>query len=99
MNFSSSADAAAYFATHEGLAPGTEGFWKVWGARVSSIREGDLVLIPGDEGSSFSLITGTFAAKAAPMRRGLIDPEHGEFTLGALCPVIVLRWGTHNTLA
>jgi hypothetical protein len=77
------------------LQPGTEGWWKVWGARVSDIRPGDLVLSGGDNAD---LIEGTFEAKAAPVRVGFIaDGE--RFTLGALVPVIVLRRSTHNLLA
>jgi hypothetical protein len=78
------------------MEPGTTGYWKVWGARPHNVRPGDVVLLaPGDE---FELVEDTFTAKAAPMRVGLvIDGE--RLTIGALCPIIVLRHGDHNTLA
>lgn len=98
--FPSTASAAAHFALQGTLEPGQEGFWKVYGAKVNNIREGDLILTQGEEGeATFTYIKGTFTAKAAPMRKGLIDDKGEQFTLGALLPVIVLRWDKHNLLA
>lgn len=78
------------------LAPGTAGYWKLWGAQPRHIRPGDVVLLAPD--AEFELVDDTFTAKAAPVRVGLVI--NGErCTIGALCPVIVLRQGTHNTLA
>lgn len=78
------------------LEPGQPGYWKVWGASAHNIRPGDVVLLDPD--GDFELVDDVFTAKAAPIRVGLVI--RGErTTIGALCPVIVLRQGTHNTLA
>lgn len=79
------------------LKPGEKGWWQVWGANVGHIREGDLILHDAD--GDWVHIQGLFEAKAAPLRRGFIDHEGERFTLGVLVPVIVVRQGTHNTLA
>jgi hypothetical protein len=78
------------------LQPGEQGWWKVWGARAANVQPGDLLLLAGQEPT---LIADTFTAKAAPMRIGLVSAEGERFTIGALADVIVLRPGTHNTLA
>lgn len=94
----SSAAAEALFDAQGSIAPGTEGLWKVWGARLAEVRPGDLILIKEGEGSKFLLIQGTFEAKARPAREGFFaDGE--SFTYGALAPVIVLRWGTGHHLS
>lgn len=91
-------EARAAFEAQAKLAPGTDGFWKVWGAQPRHIRPGDL-LVTLDEGNlDYALIQETYLAKAAPLRLGFIaDGE--RFTIGALTPISLLRWGTHNTLA
>lgn len=91
-----SIEAVAEFEVQGRISPGTEGWWQVWGATPQHIRPGDLVLVQGEKG--WTLILDTFTAKAAPLRVGLVD-ESGKWTLGALCPVAVVRKGTHNTLA
>jgi hypothetical protein len=93
--------AVAEFEAQGSLPPGTEGWWKVWGARVSSIRTGDLIFLKGqDDGEPEGhLIAGTFEAKATGLRRGFIVDNEERFTLGMLCPVVVLRRDTHNILA
>lgn len=106
-HFTTTAHAAAHFARQGSLAPGAEGFWKVWGATVNNIRPGDLILTKdistpakaNSDNTRFDLITDTFDAKASPMRKGLVNAEGDRFTLGALSPVIVLRWDIHNLLA
>lgn len=93
-----SSDAEALFEVQGSIAPGTEGLWKVWGARLAEVRPGDLILIKDGDDSKFILIQGTFKAKASPAREGFYaDGE--SFTYGALAPVIVLRWGTGHTLS
>lgn len=81
------------------IAPGTQGYWKVWGARPCDIRTGDLIMTKDGDDVRYDLILDRFAAKAAPIRQGLVNAEGEQFTLGALTPVIVLRPGTHHTLA
>lgn len=97
--FTSSADAFASFEAQGSLAPGSEGFWKVWGAQVRHILPGDLVLTLLDDEVKADLVADLFEAKAHPVRQGFISAEGDRFTLGALLPVIVLRWDTHNILA
>jgi hypothetical protein len=93
------AENIALFEAQERLEPGTPGYWKIWGASVRHIIPGDIVLMKDGDTTITEFITGTFTAKAAPMRFGLVDAKGEKFTLGALTPVIVVRWGTHNTLA
>lgn len=78
------------------LQPGEPGLWKVWGARVADIRPGDVVL--DDPAGDFFEVEALFEAKAAPLRVGIVVAGERQ-TLGAMCPVIVLRWGTGHTLA
>lgn len=82
------------------IAPGVEGWWKVWGARPYDVKAGDLVLYDhtkeGSEG--WALIEDTFTPKAYPIRVGWVA-EGEKFTMGAGVPIIVLRRGTHHTLA
>ena len=78
------------------LEPGQSGYWKVWGARPRHIRKGDIILT--DSNGPFEMVEDTFMAKAFPCRVGLVIGGE-RLTLGALCPVIVLRYGTHNILA
>lgn len=95
------AEAVAQFEGQGALQPGSEGWWKVWGASVRHIRTGDLVATLSEDGErelDWMLIQDRFGAKAAPLRQGfVVDGE--RVTLGALAPVVVLRRGTHNTLA
>ncbi len=94
------------------LQPGTEGYWKVWGARASDIRPGDLVMVKnqdnviseyevldyaprGREGTMMDLIRPRFRAPAKSAGAGT-----GQlFSVGAMQAVVVLRKGTHHTLA
>lgn len=98
LDFLTSDFASATFEAQGPIAPGTEGFWKVWGAQVRTIRPGDLILTKDGDDFRWDLILDTFDAKASGLRRGFVS-DAGKFTLGALAPVQVLRWGTHNTLA
>jgi hypothetical protein len=81
------------------LAPGTEGWWQVWGARAPHVRPGDVIATAGPDGAELSWIADTFTAKAAPMRCGFVDLHGVRYTFGALAPLVVLRRGTHHTLA
>lgn len=98
--FATSADAVRQFESQGEIPPGTPGFWRVWGAQPRHIETGDLVLSVNAEtgDQEWDLIVDTFTAKAAPLRIGVETPE-GRITIGALTPVIVLRWGTHHDLA
>ena len=96
--FVSSPEAGAHFEGQGHMPAGTPGFWKVYGASVADVRPGDLLITKGETDFHYDLIADTFESEAAPLRRGLVNAEGDRFTLGALCPVIVLRWGTHATL-
>jgi hypothetical protein len=75
------------------LQPGESGWWKVWGARARDIRPGDYVLTADEE----FYVQDTFAAKSI-VRLGIVcDGERS--TIGMLCPVVILRPGTHHTLS
>lgn len=81
------------------LTPGQEGYWKVWGARVSNIRPNDIILTKQGDDSVCNFITDTFTSKAYPMRMGFVDENGERFTLGAMSSVVVVRLSTHNILA
>ena len=93
-----SAEALAQFEAQGTLQPGEEGWWKVWGANVHSVRPGDLVMSKVDGEVVTDLVEDTFKANAYPMRAGFVI-DGAKCTFGALTNVIVVRWGTKNTLA
>lgn len=89
------------------LQPGSEGWWTVAGARVNDIRDGDLVMVkmlPHDGGPA---IIREFAVTRIIPEPGIFGaiyikfttPQGTEASFGRLCPVQVLRRGTHRTLA
>jgi hypothetical protein len=81
------------------IAPGTEGWWEVWGASVRDVQAGDLVLAQsGVDEQEAMLVDDTFTAKADPIRRGFVV-EGERVTMGVLCKIVLLRRGTHHTLA
>jgi len=85
------------------LAPGQEGFWKIWGAGARDVQAGDLVLVRwADEDGGHHIEEYAIAARLdegngiAPK----FAAESGEiFRLGMLQRIVVLRWGTGNTLS
>lgn len=84
------------------LKPGESGWWKVWGASVCDIRPGDAVGFRSDpvdtDSAEWHFVEDTFQAKSWPIRWGIV--EDGErYTLGALCPIVLLRKGDRNTLS
>lgn len=79
------------------LQPGESGWWKVWGAQPRHIQAGDIILL--DPVGDWIEVKGLFPSKAAPVRVGLIDANDAMFTIGALCPIVLMRRGTHNMLA
>lgn len=97
--FASTAAAVAAFEDQGSLDPGTEGFWKVWGATPHTVLPGDLILIKDLGEVTEELIAEVFEAKAYPARAGFINAEGETFTYGALAPLVVLRWGTRHILA
>lgn len=89
-----SAEALAQLEAQPVLQPGEAGWWKVWGASPRDIRAGDIVITT----SETFYVDDVYIAKAAPMRIGIVvDGEHQ--TIGALCPIVLVRQGTKNTLS
>lgn len=81
------------------IQPGTQGWWKVWGARVRDIKPGDLVVSKTDDGEyEVDLIEDVYTPKNHPLRWGFIIAGE-RVTMGALHSVIVLRQALHNILA
>lgn len=80
------------------LEPGTPGWWRVWGARVDDIRPGDIVMVKtaNDEVETL-FIEDTFPAKSIARYGIVVGGERS--TLGRLCPIVLVRRGTHNTLS
>lgn len=93
------------------LEPGTEGWWKVWGASVTDIRAGDLVMAirPAYKGRPAEILEfeitdaitpdGGMADQCAPRFKTTRPEPHDVIRLGMLMRVAVLRRGTHHTLA
>lgn len=89
------AQAVAAVNAQPALEAGTAGWWRVWGATPAHIRAGDVVLTGG---ADTFYVSDTYRAKAHPVRVGIIV-DGACSTLGALCPIAIMRRGTHNTLA
>lgn len=92
--------AVAAVETMPAKEPGTMGFWQVWGARPQDLRPGDVLLCKiGDTGEvATDYIAERFIAKSAA-RVGFINQDGKRLTIGALAPVVIVRWGTHATLS
>lgn len=100
INVQGAAAAAAWaeFEAQGVLQPGEPGWWKVWGAGFGHVRAGDLFLTRGADGSDeVYLAEDVFEAKAHPIRVGVVI-EGERVTWGIMCPLVLLRRGTHNTL-
>ena len=81
------------------LAPGEQGYWKVWGARAGHIRTGDLAMFrwaDADEPDEIEIAEVLDRDPCAPKFR---CTDGRVLRIGGLMPVIVLRHGDHNTLA
>lgn len=83
------------------IEPGTPGWWQVWGATVHHARPGDLILCrDGDIDKVVpTYVRDLFRSKAHPVRVGIVTDDDKEVTIGALAPMVLLRRGTHHTLA
>lgn len=99
--------------SHSGdaLKPGQEGYWKVWGARAVDIRPGDLVMSgwkDKDYENNGVLHHAEYevmemASFTAPtmnsIRVGFIDSTGTFGSVGMMQAMVLMRWGTGNTLA
>jgi hypothetical protein len=84
------------------LRPGQEGWWKVYGAQASDVQAGDLIMVkPRDAEITEHAITRIVPEDGmrGAMFLRFIDAAGEDLRIGRLCPVIVLRKGTQNTLA
>lgn len=91
--------AVAELETQGVLAPGQEGWWKVWGATPADIRPRDIVVSLVDGEAQTVYVADVFRSNAYPLRYGLIDVDAMRSTIGALVPIVLFRRGTRNTLA
>jgi hypothetical protein len=102
LAFANAAAEAAWaaFAAQGRIAPGTPGWWQVWGAGPHHIRPGDLVLWADHKTKAQEclLVEDTYESSAAPVRVGLVV-DGKRSSLGALTPIIILRQDTRHRLA
>ncbi len=78
------------------LQPGEPGWWQVWGASVPDIRPGDYVLTKVEE----FYVQDTFVPEGLRAYTSLGLVTDGERSvIGRLCPIVLLRPGTRNTLS
>jgi hypothetical protein len=81
------------------IAPGTEGWWRVFGARAQDVRPGDMVVTASCEFKVQERAprgNGDLRDVAVPRFLGT-DGQY--YYLGALQAIAVLRYGTKHTLA
>jgi len=84
------------------ISPGTQGWWQVWGARAHDVRSGDLVMLIWDRDTESARHAEYLISEV--LSNDPVCPKfrssNGEiFRIGALMPIILLRQGTHHTLA
>lgn len=84
------------------LEPGQTGYWRIYGARISDARPGDLLMVKPKDGEITEheikeIVTESGMLSAMYVR--FIDVTGEDIRIGRLCPVIVLRKGTHHVLA
>lgn len=80
------------------IAPGTQGWWKVWGAGVGNVRVGDLIVFLHDG----EMITEgpVRLLKRNSLRCSFLRPDGTWFSLGrGYGPIVLYRQGTKHTLA
>lgn len=79
------------------IEPGTAGWWRVWGARSSVIRSGDVIVTLEDGELVFDDVA---AVEHLPLRFRITRHDGTTFTLGQLFAGWQLyRRGDRNTLA
>jgi hypothetical protein len=78
------------------LAPGTVGWWQIWGAGAHHIQPDDIVLAKfGDD------VVTIHAVETFPMPVGtrVVDDAGKRWVIGGLQRITLVRKGTQNTLA
>lgn len=91
------------------LTPPADGWWRVWGARASDIRPGDLVMCGWKDADDPAVIhhaeyeVAEMASFGAPsmntLRVGFITTTGRFASVGMLQAMALVRRGTHGTLA
>jgi hypothetical protein len=89
--------ARAAIKAQQRIQPGTDGWWKVYGARVADIRPGDYVFTR-DDLDGF-LVEDTYTNEGWRGFRAGIVVDGERMSIGTLCPIVLLRRGTKGTLA
>jgi hypothetical protein len=88
------------------MEPGDEGWWKVWGASMQDVRQGDLIMAGLRKDDGTKEVVEHFVREVV-YEGGIKDAIwlnfidlHGEKRgIGMLCPVAIVRRGTHNILS
>jgi len=84
------------------IEPGTEGWWRVWGASPFDIEPGDLIMIKpsGEEITEYAvrhvINEGTLADECG---RRIITWANEDRRIGYLVPIEIVRRGTRNYLS
>lgn len=91
------------------LEPGQDGYWKVFGAMAYDVQQGDLVMVgwkdreTGETGVDQYQVAALAPREDQPfmdqVRPRFRSPSGEFFTIGALQPIQLVRWGTHHVLA
>jgi hypothetical protein len=90
--------AASRFAAQEKLEAGESGYWKVWGARASDARIGDIIATRNDDGSL--RLSEVAYCEDKVTHTVFFTPSWDSFVIGNLYnKLFVFRPGTGNTLA
>lgn len=79
--------------------PGTEGFWRVWGACWRDLRAGDVLMAKNRDTDEVGV---DYVAEVLEPRMGrfrYVDQNGVTMSCGMLAPIEVLRWETKNTLS
>jgi hypothetical protein len=84
------------------IQPGTEGWWRVWGACINDIRQNDMIMVKPQNGE----ITEHVVTRIIPEDGMLdaiylrfIDADGEDIRIGRMCSVIILRRETQHTLS
>jgi hypothetical protein len=81
------------------IEPGTQGYWSVWGACVSDIQAGDLVMTKSADGYDEFQVTEVLPEPGLTGIRFMIAGSDKVQRIGYLCPVAIARKGTHHILS
>jgi hypothetical protein len=84
------------------IQPGTIGWWRLWGSCINDVVTGDMLMIKPKDGEITEhvvtrIVTETGMLDAMYLR--FIDHDGSDIRIGRLCPVIILRRGTHHALS